>query len=157
MQDPAKVFLYDGDEALEARVPVKAGLHKVVATILKTDDPEPEGVGPDHLPLWSRQSDSPTTPAAISSMCTSAAPITARCRRTRRGPSRRLIFVCHPGSAADELPCATKILSRLARRAYRRSATNDDVETLVGVSTSGPALPEISIRASRKPRSSACW
>ena len=37
-------------------------------------------------------------------------------------PSRRLIFVCHPASAADELPCATKILSRLARRAYRRAA-----------------------------------
>src|ERR1039458_4031932 len=43
-----------------------------------------------------------------------------------------MIYVCHPVAAADELPCATKILSKLARRAYRRSASNDDVETLVG-------------------------
>ena len=35
-------------------------------------------------------------------------------------PSRRAVFVCHPTSAADENPCARKILSRLARRAYRR-------------------------------------
>ena len=59
--DPTKVFLYDGDEALQARVPVKAGSHEVVATILKAEDPEPEGVGPDHIPLWSRQSDTPNT------------------------------------------------------------------------------------------------
>jgi mono/diheme cytochrome c family protein len=127
-EDPAKVFLYDGDEALQARVPVKAGLHKVVATILKTEDPEPEGVGPDHLPLWSRQSDSPNTPTAISSMYIGG-PYAAQVPQD--SPSRQLIFVCHPNSTAEELPCATRILSRLARRAYRRSASNDDVQTLL--------------------------
>ena len=126
--DPSKVFQYDGDEALEARVPVKAGLREVVGTILKAEDPEPEGIGPDHLPLWSRQSDTPNTPAAISSMYIGG-PYNAQVPQD--SPSRRLIFVCHPQSAADELPCATKILSRLARRAYRRSATSDDVETLL--------------------------
>lgn len=128
-QDPAKVFLYDGDDALQARVPVKAGLHEVVATLLKTEDPEPEGVGPDHIPLWSRQSDSPTTPVAISSMYIGG-PYNAQVPQD--SPSRRLIYVCHPETPAEELPCATKILSKLARRAYRRSATNDDVETLIG-------------------------
>jgi len=128
-QDPARVFLYEGDEALQARVPVKAGLREVVATILKTEDPEPEGVGPDHLPLWSRQSDSPNTPTAISSMYIGG-PYGGQVPQD--SPSRRLIFACHPESTADELPCATKILSKLARRAYRRSATNDDVETLIG-------------------------
>ncbi len=127
-QDPAKVFLYDGDEALQARVPVKAGLREVVATILKAEDPEPEGVGPDHIPLWSRQSDSPNTPAAISSMYVGG-PYNGQVPQD--SPSRRLIFVCHPANVAEELPCATKILSKLARRAYRRSATNDDVETLL--------------------------
>ncbi len=127
-QDPAKVFLYDGDEALQARVPVKAGMREVVATILKTEDAEPEGIGPDHLPLWSRQSDSPNAPVAISSMYIGG-PYDGRVPED--SPSRRLIFVCHPASTADELPCATKILSTLARRAYRRSATGDDVETLV--------------------------
>jgi hypothetical protein len=127
-QGPAKPFLYEGDEALQARVPVKAGLREVVATLLKTEDPEPEGVGPDHIPPWSRQSDNPTAPVAISSMYIGG-PYAAEVPRD--SPSRRLIFVCHPESAADELPCATKILTRLARRAYRRSATNDDVQTLL--------------------------
>src|SRR5262249_23083572 len=52
--------LYDGDEILQVRVPVKAGLRPVVATMMKSDDAEPEGVGPNHIPLWSRQSDTPT-------------------------------------------------------------------------------------------------
>jgi hypothetical protein len=123
-----KNLLYDGDEALQVRAPVKAGLHQVVATILKTDDPEPEGVGPDHIPLWSRQSDTPTAPTAISSMYIGG-PYDAQAPKD--SPSRHLIFACHPESAADEIPCATRILSRLAKRAYRRSATNDDVETLL--------------------------
>jgi hypothetical protein len=46
-------------------------------------------------------------------------------------PSRRRIFVCHPANAADEQPCAAKILSTLARRAYRRPVGNDDVQTLL--------------------------
>jgi hypothetical protein len=125
---PGKVPLFDADEALQARAPVKAGLHEVVATMLKSDDPEPEGVGPDHIPLWSRQSDNANAPAAISSMYIGG-PYGAQV--PQESPSRRLIFVCHPDSAADEIPCATRILSRLARRAYRRSATNDDVQTLL--------------------------
>ncbi|MEJ7606390.1 MAG: DUF1592 domain-containing protein [Bryobacteraceae bacterium] len=39
--------------------------------------------------------------------------------------------MCHAARSQDEFPCATKILSRLARRAYRRPVTNDDVETLL--------------------------
>src|SRR5580658_60981 len=42
------------------------------------------------------------------------------------GPSRRRLFVCHPASNPEE--CATKILTNLARRAYRRPVTADDVE-----------------------------
>jgi mono/diheme cytochrome c family protein len=125
---PTKNLLYDGDEALQARVPVKAGLREVVATIIKSDDAEPEGVGPDHLPLWSRQSDTPTTPTSISSLLIGG-PYGAQVPQD--SPSRRLIFVCHPESAGDQIPCARRILSKLARRAYRRSATDDDVETLL--------------------------
>jgi hypothetical protein len=46
-------------------------------------------------------------------------------------PSRKLLFVCHPASAAEETTCATKILSNLARRAYRRAPTDEDVQTLL--------------------------
>ena len=44
------------------------------------------------------------------------------------GPTRRKLFVCHPASTADETSCATKILTSLARRAYRRPASVADVE-----------------------------
>ena len=48
-------------------------------------------------------------------------------------PSRRRIFICGPLSAgeADELDCARRILANLARRAYRRPVTNDDIEPLL--------------------------
>jgi len=46
-------------------------------------------------------------------------------------PSRRKIFLCHPASEAEETACAKKILSTLATRAYRRPATDKDLETLL--------------------------
>jgi hypothetical protein len=61
------------------------------------------------------------------------------------GPSRQRLFVCHPlstggaaasavaaksaaGGSLDDTNCATKILTNLARRAYRRPVTAEDVE-----------------------------
>ncbi len=46
-------------------------------------------------------------------------------------PSRRRIFVCRPAASAEEKACAREILSALARRAYRRTATAADVDTLM--------------------------
>ena len=46
-------------------------------------------------------------------------------------PSRRRIFVCRPANESDELPCARKIISTLARRAYRRPVTDADLEILL--------------------------
>ena len=46
-------------------------------------------------------------------------------------PSRRRIFVCQPAGTAEETACAKKIVSTLARRAYRRPAGSDDIETLL--------------------------
>ncbi|MET0281334.1 MAG: DUF1592 domain-containing protein [Steroidobacteraceae bacterium] len=42
-------------------------------------------------------------------------------------PSRRKIFVCRPAAAAEELPCARRILRQLATEAYRRPVTEDDL------------------------------
>ncbi len=42
--------------------------------------------------------------------------------------SRQRLFVCHPSANADEANCAAKILSNLARHAYRRPVTAADVE-----------------------------
>ena len=42
-------------------------------------------------------------------------------------PSRKRIFVCHPQNAAEELPCARKILTRVAQQAFRRPVTGEDL------------------------------
>ncbi len=128
-RSPSKTFQYDGDEVLQARVPVKAGLRQVMATLLKTDDAAPEGGGPDRLSLYSRSSDNANSPVAIASLWVGG-PYNGKVAPD--SPSRKLLFVCAPASSAEEIPCATKILSNLARRAYRRGATDDDVQTLLG-------------------------
>jgi hypothetical protein len=46
-------------------------------------------------------------------------------------PSRRLIFTCYPEAAAEEASCAETIVSDLARRAFRRPATRQDIDLLM--------------------------
>jgi Protein of unknown function (DUF1592)/Protein of unknown function (DUF1588)/Protein of unknown function (DUF1585)/Protein of unknown function (DUF1587)/Protein of unknown function (DUF1595)/Planctomycete cytochrome C len=52
-------------------------------------------------------------------------------------PSRARIFTCHPASTTEEPACAKKIISTLARRAYRRPVTAADVEPLLNFYRSG--------------------
>jgi mono/diheme cytochrome c family protein len=47
-------------------------------------------------------------------------------------PSRRRIFTCHPTRHIDEPPCARRIITSLARRAYRGQATQADIDRLLG-------------------------
>jgi hypothetical protein len=42
-------------------------------------------------------------------------------------PSRRKIFICRPANAADEAPCARRILERIAREAFRRPVNDADL------------------------------
>ena len=46
-------------------------------------------------------------------------------------PSRQRIFSCEPQSEEDEQYCATEILSRLARQAYRRPVAESEIAELV--------------------------
>ncbi|HEX2344372.1 MAG TPA: DUF1592 domain-containing protein [Vicinamibacterales bacterium] len=46
-------------------------------------------------------------------------------------PSRRKVFTCRPLEPQEQTPCATKIVSDLARRAYRRPLTPEDVAGLM--------------------------
>ena len=47
-------------------------------------------------------------------------------------PSRRKVFKCRPLAANEELPCATNIITNLARQAYRRPVTPEDLEGPLG-------------------------
>ena len=140
----------NADDRLEVRTPVKAGMRQVIATIVKADDLEVEGLGLNSIPVWSREHTTKgDNPLVISSLHIGG-PYGGRV--SPDSPGRRRLFVCQPASsatasvaasatassasgganAAAETACATKILSTLARRAYRRPPTTDDVRTLLG-------------------------
>jgi hypothetical protein len=119
----------EADEKLQVRVPLKAGLRQVIATIAKSEDVKAEGLGPARIPIWNREGDVPSAELSISSLLIGG-PYNGRVPVD--SPSRRRIFVCVPGTASEDQPCATRILSTLARRAYRRPVTTEDVQTLVG-------------------------
>jgi hypothetical protein len=118
--------------------------------VIKSDGVKAEGLGPARIPIWNREGDVPTAELSLSSLLIGG-PYNGRV--PQESPSRSRIFVCQPaiharetapaeasarsrrGSPeidANEVGCATKILSTLARRAYRRPPTSEDVQTLLG-------------------------
>jgi hypothetical protein len=46
-------------------------------------------------------------------------------------PTRRAIFICRPTGPEEDVPCARRIVERLATRAYRRPASARDVDELM--------------------------
>ena len=114
---------------MELRLPVKAGARVLGVTFLEKA-PLPEG------PLQPRLTQIEFAPfkggiPAIGSV-TIGGPYNAK--GAGDTPSRRKIFICHPSgnsTSMDEAACAKKILSTLARRAYRRPVTGKDVQTLL--------------------------
>ena len=115
-----------GTELL-VRVPVQAGPHTVAVTFPKRSG-APEGL---RLPLptrsFSHNDDAGGLPAIAS--VTIGGPYDVA--GVGESPSRRRIFVCRPAAAAGEERCAERILSALARRAYRRPVSGTDVEPLL--------------------------
>ena len=60
--------LATADDRLEVRAPVKAGMRQVIATIVKADNVVLEGLGPNSIPVWSREHTTRTeNPLVISS------------------------------------------------------------------------------------------
>jgi len=57
-------------------------------------------------------------------------------------PSRRKIFTCMPKSAAEEDACAEKILSDMARKAFRRPVTSADLTGAMAFYKQGKAQSE---------------
>ncbi len=124
-----------GDAGLEVRVPVEAG-PRVVGVSFVRELWEPEG-----LPQPVQRGRVLTNDqlymdyAGVGSVHIGGPyQITGPAKDT---PSRRAIFVCEPRRDAEERVCATKILSRMARLAYRRPVTKADVQTLLEFFESG--------------------
>jgi mono/diheme cytochrome c family protein len=129
--------LYTADDQWEVRVPLKAGLRQVTATILRTEAVKPEGMGPARTPVWTRSYNGDTRTPLILSALLIGGPYNGQVPRD--SVSRQRIFVCQPANGNDETACATNILTALARRAYRRPVGNEDVQTLLGFYKTGRA------------------
>jgi mono/diheme cytochrome c family protein len=127
MAENPGTFGTDLDARMTVRIPVKAGVHTLTATtILKSHATRDDLIKPflrttvDGLDIMGDPSVDRMT-------------IEGPFVQTGPGetPSRRKIFICKPASAADEQACATKILSSLARMAYRRPADQPTMNTLM--------------------------
>ena len=134
--DPEQQYyeMEGAEEDLEVRFSVKAGTRLVGVTFLK-QTLEPEGMlesGP--RPMLSDTLKYKGGDPALHSVLISG-PYTVQ--GVGDTPSRRRIFVCHPNSNDDEESCARKILSTLARRAYRRPVTDEDVQPLLSLYGAG--------------------
>ena len=137
--DPAwEEYMLFADSNLRLRFQAKAGPHVVAASFVRKFA-EPEGV------LQPRQS---VFASAVNEMRDGNAAVERlaitgpyESRGPGDTPSRRRLFVCRPASDAtsDEEACARRILSSLARLAYRRPVEPADVNTLMDFYRAGRA------------------
>ena len=114
------------DKALEVRFPAKAGKRLVTVTFLKETTLPEDPLYPKHTVYDYSQykgGEPGVRTVAI------GGPFKAQGLGTTA--SRDRVFICQPVAAVDE-PCARKILSTLAQRAYRRLPSAEELEELVG-------------------------
>ena len=122
----------DGDTGggLEVTVPVKAGTHTVGVTFVATN----YRPSLDLAKHYSRSTLENSRIAGftnypevgllrIQGPFNAVRPVTSR--------SLNKVFTCRPSSASQEEACSREIVSTLARRAYRHSATPEDLEPLM--------------------------
>jgi hypothetical protein len=136
--DGEQVKLFDWDREISnttgvgkatPRIPIKAGLHTVGVTFLATNDiPGSELNRP-----FQRTMNTPGTIPGYQ-FYPHVGQVTIEGPYGNTGakdtPSRQKIFVCNPASTRDEAACARTILSTLVKHAYRRPATQADLDLL---------------------------
>jgi hypothetical protein len=118
---------YYADEAvdrdLKVRIPVSAGPHAIGATFIQKTSALQETERQPYEAHFNQDRHPRIQPAVYS--VSIGGPFNAG--GAGDTPSRGRIFVCRPATPSAEERCATTILSTLARRAYRRPVTNEDL------------------------------
>jgi hypothetical protein len=119
-------YRLNADKALEIRVPVKAGTRSVAAAFVDSLPAPLEGV----RRLGGLEDGDPGIEVLeISGPFNGKTP--------QDSLSRKQIFICHPSNTQEEEPCARRIISTLARRAYRRPIAPSEVEPLIKIFKEG--------------------
>jgi hypothetical protein len=123
---------FGAQEGLEVRVAVEAGPHVVGVSFVR-DQWEPEANLPQpplrRYGLAEKNSHDYMGFAGVREVHVDG-PYQVR-GLPKNTPSRHEIFTCEPASEGEEEVCATEIVSRMARQAYRRPVTDGEVEALM--------------------------
>jgi cytochrome c551/c552 len=129
-----EVYMHTADAGLEARIPVKAGEHEVSVSFVGRFW-EPEGILQPSPIGFGRTTDEFYHGNPAVEFVNIGGPYGAKGHGD--SPSRRRIFICSPQGTSSEQACATKILSTLATRAYRRPLTGEELKTLLSFYQAG--------------------
>ena len=127
-----------GTMAFVFKVPVKAGPREVAVGFLQTNAAYTEGQRNRFIKprVYDLTGSMTITMTYLGSVTINGPFAVAGAGDT---PARRRVFVCKPASATDEAACARRIVSTLARRAYRGTATDADVAELMNFYKAGRA------------------
>ena len=129
-----ELYMHDADAGLEVQTRVTAGVHQVSAAFV--DSPwEREGVTQPIQVDFGRGSDEYFDGYAAVDTVTIRGPYEAG--GPGDTPSRRAVLSCQPAAPPEEDTCARKIFQTLARRAYRRPPTTEEIDTLLSFYRSG--------------------
>ncbi|HUQ51045.1 MAG TPA: DUF1592 domain-containing protein, partial [Gammaproteobacteria bacterium] len=142
--DGARVYLFDWDKEIKPNegnggktpdIPIKAGFHRIGVTFLATSDLPDTGLNKSFVRTMN-------SPGAISGytfyphvgQVFIEGPFDGAVAAST--PSRDKIFECYPKESSpqesnEETECARKIVSTLASKAFRRPATDADLDTML--------------------------
>ena len=114
----------DVDRGLEVQIPVTSGPHVVSVTFLRRTAALIESTRQPYQAHFNMDRHPRQQPAVYS------VAVAGPFEQFGPGetPSRDRIFTCRPATPGDESGCAREIISTLARRAYRRPVTQQDIE-----------------------------
>lgn len=133
--DWEQYMLYQAGEGLEVRVPVTAGPHTITASYVR-QQVEDEGIPQPRQGGRLPANDEAYLAYQKVHAVEIGGPFIAMGNATD-SPSRRAIFSCYPEQVSEEQDCAVEILERLARQAYRRAVTDEDLALLLGFFNDG--------------------
>jgi mono/diheme cytochrome c family protein len=138
--DGARAYLYDWDKEIgnqesnggrTPEIPIRAGFHKVGVTFIATSDLPDTGLNKSFVRTMN-------SPGAISGytfyphvgQVFIEGPFDGV--EATSTPSRAKVFECYPAESSEEAACARKIAGTLTSNAFRRPATDADLEEMMG-------------------------
>ncbi|MES2624732.1 MAG: DUF1592 domain-containing protein [Pseudomonadota bacterium] len=136
--DGERVHLYDWDKDIKTTegnggktpsIPIKAGFHKVGVTFIATSDLPDTGLNKSFVRTMN-------SPGSISGYTFYPHVGQVFIEGPFKGipasstQSREQIFECYPQSVSEEAICANQIISTLVSKAFRRPATEGDLEVM---------------------------